>query len=129
MFWEYGRGELCSPANNRKTKTGDQWSPLQTNFGRDIVFSADLCYNGANEKPPLCKGRWQPKADGGIVKKLKIAENNPSVATATAPFTQGSLGMCATIGVWALPLYYKGETGDKRREKCFSQRKRKYRNT
>ena len=23
-----------------------------TNFGRDIVFSADLCYNDANEKPP-----------------------------------------------------------------------------
>ena len=21
------------------------------NFGREIVFSADLCYNGANEKP------------------------------------------------------------------------------
>ena len=25
--------------------------PQQTNFGRDIVFSADLCYNEANEKP------------------------------------------------------------------------------
>ena len=61
------------------------------NFGRELVFSADLWYNGANEKPPLCKGRWQPKADGGIVKKPKIAGNNPSVATATAPFTQGSL--------------------------------------
>ena len=22
------------------------------NFGRKLVFSADLCYNGANEKPP-----------------------------------------------------------------------------
>ena len=32
-------------------KTGDQWSPLQTNFGRELVFSADLWYNGANEKP------------------------------------------------------------------------------
>ena len=32
-------------------KTGDQWSPLQTNFGRELVFSAVLCYNGANEKP------------------------------------------------------------------------------
>ena len=72
-------------------------------FGRGIVSSADLCYNGANEKPPLCKGRWQPKADGGIVKKPKIAENNPSVANATAPFTQGSLWICANIGVWASP--------------------------
>ena len=25
--------------------------PQQTNFGRDVVFSADLCYNGTNEKP------------------------------------------------------------------------------
>ena len=24
---------------------------LFTNFGRELVFSADLCYNGANEKP------------------------------------------------------------------------------
>ena len=23
-----------------------------TNFGRDIVFFADLCYNETNEKPP-----------------------------------------------------------------------------
>jgi len=26
--------------------------PQQTNFGRELVFSADLCYNGTNEKPP-----------------------------------------------------------------------------
>ena len=28
-------------------------SPLRThiNFGRELVFSADLCYNGANKKP------------------------------------------------------------------------------
>ena len=47
MFWKYGRGELCSPA-------GDRRSPLRIhiNFGRDVAFSADLCYNGANEKPP-----------------------------------------------------------------------------
>ena len=25
--------------------------PQYTNFGRDIVFSADFCYNGTNEKP------------------------------------------------------------------------------
>ena len=47
MFSEHGRGELCSP-------TGDRRSPLQThiNIGRGLVFSADLCYNEANEKPP-----------------------------------------------------------------------------
>jgi hypothetical protein len=31
-------------ARKQPSKTGDQWSPLQTDFGRDIVFSADLCY-------------------------------------------------------------------------------------
>ena len=67
------------------------------NVGRELVFSADLCYNRTNKKPPLCKGRWQPKADGGIVKKPKIAGNNPSVANATAPFTQGSLWMRSFI--------------------------------
>ena len=41
------------------------------NFGRELDFSADWCYNEPNEKPPLCKGRWQPKADGGIVKSPK----------------------------------------------------------
>ena len=74
-----------------------------TNVGRELVFSADLCYNGANEKPPFVYsfasqiGRWQPKADGGSVKKPKIAGNNPSVANATAPFTQGSLWMRSFI--------------------------------
>ena len=34
-----------------------------TNFGRDVVFSADLCYNGDNEKAsPL--GRGGGEADG-----------------------------------------------------------------
>ena len=40
MFSEHGRGELCSPATD-----------THINIGRDLVFSADLCYNGANEKP------------------------------------------------------------------------------
>ena len=26
--------------------------PQYTNFGREIVFSAEWCYNGTNEKPP-----------------------------------------------------------------------------
>ena len=39
------------PQATAKQKPGDQWSPLQTNFGRELVSSADLWYNGANEKP------------------------------------------------------------------------------
>ena len=33
----------------------------------------------------------------------KSSKNNPSVANATAPFAQGSLRICTTLGVWALP--------------------------
>ena len=45
MFSEHGRGELCSPA-------GDRRSPLRIhiNFGRDVVFSADLCDNDIGDK-------------------------------------------------------------------------------
>ena len=32
--------------------TGVPDGPQNTNFGRDIVFSADLCYNEVSEKPP-----------------------------------------------------------------------------
>ena len=32
--------------------TGVLDCPQQKNFGRELVFSADLCYNGTNEKPP-----------------------------------------------------------------------------
>ena len=32
--------------------TGVPDGPQNTNFGRDIVFSADLCYNELSEKPP-----------------------------------------------------------------------------
>ena len=38
------------PQTTAKQKTGDQWSPLQTNFGRELVFSANLCYNGISKK-------------------------------------------------------------------------------
>ena len=39
--------------------------PQQTNFGRDIVFSADLCYNGANEMPPFTQGSLRMHATLG----------------------------------------------------------------
>ena len=34
--------------------------------------------SGENE-PPLCKGRWLAKQDGGIVKSKILPKNNPSV--------------------------------------------------
>ena len=42
--------------------------PQQTNFGRELVFSADLCYNETNEKPrPLGEVAAKPteRANGG----------------------------------------------------------------
>jgi hypothetical protein len=38
-------GAIIDRPQTTAKKTGDQWSPLQTDFGRDVVFSADLCYN------------------------------------------------------------------------------------
>ena len=32
--------------------TGVPDGPQNTNFGRELVFSADLCYNEVSEKPP-----------------------------------------------------------------------------
>ena len=42
------------PQTTAKQKRAIHESPLRThlNFGRDIVFSADLCYNEVSEKPP-----------------------------------------------------------------------------
>ena len=40
------------PLKYAKQKRAIRESPLQTNFGRDVVISADLCYNRANKKPP-----------------------------------------------------------------------------
>ena len=37
------------------------------------------------------QANWLAERDGGIVKMPQKPENNPSVANATAPFTQGRL--------------------------------------
>ena len=44
-------GAIIDRPQTTAKKTGDQWSHLQTDFGRDIVFSADLCYNEVYEMP------------------------------------------------------------------------------
>ena len=41
--------------------------------------------------PPLCKGRWHAKRDGGIVKRNRYTKTIPQPPSASAPFTQGSL--------------------------------------
>ena len=46
--------------------------------------------SGGNE-PPLCKGRWLAKQDGGIVESNNFVVTIPQPPSASAPFTQGSL--------------------------------------
>ena len=41
--------------------------------------------------PPLCKGRWLAKQDGGIVESNNFVVTIPQPPSASAPFTQGSL--------------------------------------
>ena len=43
--------------------TGVLDCPQQKNFGREIVFSADLCYNEVDEKPP--SEREEDRVSGG----------------------------------------------------------------
>ena len=68
------------------------------NFGRELVFSADLCYNGANGKPrPLGEVAAKPteRANGG--------KNTPSHPLSRELSQRESLWVRATLGVWALP--------------------------
>ena len=48
------------------------------------------------KKPPLCKGRWHAKCDGGIV-KLDLIKNNPSPPAAELPLHKGAFCLCKPI--------------------------------
>ena len=51
---------------------------------------------GGRKEPPLCKGRWLAKQDGGIVKAKFLPKTIPQSPLVTAPFTQGSL-FCSSM--------------------------------
>ena len=51
--------------------TGVLDCPQQKNFGRDIVFSADLCYNGTNEEPPSEREVARRSRDGRSLRDFK----------------------------------------------------------
>ena len=53
--------------------------PQYTNFGRDIVFSADLCYNGLTKSLSLWE-RWRRSRRRGQI----VATTTLSPATAGA---------------------------------------------
>ena len=67
----------------------------------EMLFSLPICViMGLTKSLPCVKGGAERMRGGGIVKKPKIAGNNPSVANATAPFTQGSL--------WTRSFFFRG---------------------
>jgi len=72
---------------------------LTKNIGRELVFSADLCYNGTNKKPlPL----------GEVAAKPTERANHATISL--SPAIAGALpkgepldAFAQLLGVWALP--------------------------
>ena len=62
---------------------------LQSNFfiRRGELRSPE---QGELKKPPLCKGRWLAKRDGGIVKIEALNQDNPSPPTAELPICEAN---------------------------------------
>ena len=72
------------------------------NFGRGIVSSADLCYNGANEKPrPLGEVAAKP------TERVQLCAKNPLTRyRGSSPKGRAFGRACATLWVWALPCAF-----------------------
>ena len=67
MFSEHGRSDVTLASPSRFARGRPQVSPTDThiNIGRELVFSADLCYNGDNEKAsPLGRGGGEAGGEG-----------------------------------------------------------------
>ena len=98
---------------------------MTQNFGRELIFSADLCYNRVNAKPP--SEREGDRVSGGrSLRDLKVRLLHCSALSLSRLRRQlppgGSLWMRSFffrgMGISPVPapfatLYYKCETGDK----------------
>ena len=70
-------------------------------IGRELVFSADLWYNGTNEKPlPLGEVAAKP------TERVRLWNETPSHPLSRELSKRESLKTRATLGVWALPLAF-----------------------
>ena len=69
-----------------------------TNFGGELVFSADLCYNGTNKKP-LPWGEVAAKP----TERVNGSNDTPSHPLPRELSLRASLKIRASLGVWALP--------------------------
>ena len=68
-----------------------------TNFGRELVFSADLCYNEANEKPSSERKVARRSRDGRSLRDLEVltsfvVTHSPSVAYGASSLPEGAFG-------------------------------------
>ena len=68
------------PPYNKRSADSFVRTPFHTPcLARYSVLHLIGVLSGENE-PPLCKGRWLAKQDGGIVKSKILQKNNPSAA-------------------------------------------------
>ena len=93
---------LIRKFNTTFVGTGVLDCPQQKNFGRDVVFSADLCYNVVTRRAGACSRRHER------LESKKAAGVNPRP-------TKG-YGLCPKPAPFAT-LKYTGETGDKIKSK------------
>ena len=70
---------------------------MAQNVGRELVFSADLCYNGANKEPP--SEREGDRVSGGRslrdfeFRSISLPRTLPQSASLTAPSRREPLDM------------------------------------
>ena len=84
---------------------------MTQNFGREFIFSADLCYNGVNAKPPSERegdrdSGGRSLRDFGVLISF-IVTRSPSVAYGASSLPEGAFGRArVSLGVWALPCAF-----------------------
>ena len=79
-------------------------SHRQTNFGRELDFSADLCYNGVSKKPPSEREVARRSRDGRSLRDFRVVVSSllrtlPQSASLTAPSRREPLDACNFRGM------------------------------
>ncbi len=104
----------CEGFDQKSTCVRQVFIRMFTNFGREIVFSAYLCYNEANKKP-LPKGEVAARPT-----ERDNARNSPLTRyRGSSPKRRAYRCARASLKVWdfLVPLLYKGKLAIKRNYK------------
>ena len=80
-----------------------------TNFGRDVVFTADLCYNGSSKKAFLREEGGTRSVTEGACVTLALCYNfivtrSPSVAYGASSLPEGALVYAQLQGYGLCPM-------------------------